>query len=181
MIAETTLPIGFLPLVSPAMGADNQVDDWLRGFVANDYGKVVAAVAMATGGADSAEDAVQEALLKVLRDGHRPDRLAAWVTVVAANEVRRRQRRKRTEQRAITKMTPPAPESEDRIAEATDVRAAVAALPERQREVVLLHYYLDTSVVDVASAMGISEGTVKTQLHRARATLATALSLEEAT
>jgi RNA polymerase sigma-70 factor (ECF subfamily) len=52
-------------------------------------------------------------------------------------------------------------------------------LPERQREIVLLHYYLDASVADTAAAMGISEGTVKTQLHRARAKLADALGLAE--
>ena len=180
MIAETALSLRFFQVGSIPIVTGNQPAELIRSFVADEYGKVVAAVAAATGDSDGADDAVQDALLKVLCDGHRPDRLAAWVTVVATNEVRMHHRRRRTEQRVIQKMPQPRHASMDRVAESTDVRAAVAALPERQREIVLLFYYLDTPVKEIASAMGISEGTVKTQLHRARATLAIALKLEEA-
>jgi RNA polymerase sigma-70 factor (ECF subfamily) len=65
----------------------------------------------------------------------------------------------------------PASSTADRVS----VLAAVGALPDGQRTAVLLHYYLDSSVADIAAAMGVSEGTVKTHLHRGRASLATAL------
>ncbi len=150
----------------------------IRAFVSRDYGKVVAAVGVATGDTDAAQDGVQSALLKILRDGHRPDRLAAWVTVVAINEVRQAHRRRRTEKR-VTDQPVASIVPMDGVAAATDLRAAVAELPDRQRDIVLMFYYLDTSVDDIARAMEISPGTVKTQLHRARGRLATILDIEE--
>jgi RNA polymerase sigma-70 factor (ECF subfamily) len=52
------------------------------------------------------------------------------------------------------------------------VRAAVRRLPVRQRECVTLHYLLGHPVAEVAELLGISDGTVKTCLSRARARLA---------
>ena len=49
------------------------------------------------------------------------------------------------------------------------------ALSDGQRTAVLLHYYLDSPVADIADALGVTEGTVKTQLHRGRQALAAAL------
>jgi RNA polymerase sigma-70 factor (ECF subfamily) len=55
------------------------------------------------------------------------------------------------------------------------VRAALERLPEEQRRVIVLRYFLELSVPDIARAMGLREGTVKSRLHRAlqrlRATL----------
>lgn len=161
------------------MGESPNAPDQIRVFVDRSYGKVVAAVALATGDASAAEDGVQNALLKVLRDGHEPDSLAAWVTVVATNEVRQAQRRRTIETRVTQGSIEPPRDPIEGIAVATDVRSAISQLPERQREIVLLHYYLDASVAATAAAMEISEGTVKTQLHRARAKLAVALGLTE--
>ncbi|MEZ5175141.1 MAG: sigma-70 family RNA polymerase sigma factor [Acidimicrobiia bacterium] len=154
------------------------MEERIRAFVDTEYGKVVSAVRAATGRSDGAEDAVQEALVKVLRDGHHPDNLAAWVTVVATNEVRRVQRRQLTERRVSPRTSQPADGGLEGVAVATDVRKAIADLPDRQREIVMLFCYLDASVADIAASMGISGGTVKTQLHRARATLGEALGLE---
>ena len=50
-----------------------------------------------------------------------------------------------------------------------------AALPRRQREVTVLRYYLDMDVTQIADALDLREGTVKTWLHRARISLARAL------
>lgn len=65
----------------------------LRRFVERDYPAVVAAVTAATRDRDHAEDAVQEALAKVITDGHTPENRAAWVTVVAINHLRSKHRR----------------------------------------------------------------------------------------
>ena len=158
---------------------DTQANANLREFIDRDFGKVVASVALASGDSDAAEDGVQDALVKYLRDGHEPSNLAAWVTVVATNEVRQRMRRAGIERRAIERIPQLESQPVDSIAIAADIRAAVAELPERQCEIVLLHYYLDTSVADIATAMGITQGTVKTQLHRARATLADSPAIRE--
>ena len=51
------------------------------------------------------------------------------------------------------------------------VRELVAGLPERQREVVMLRIFEDLSVRETARAMGVSEGTVKALLHKAKGRL----------
>jgi RNA polymerase sigma-70 factor (ECF subfamily) len=56
----------------------------------------------------------------------------------------------------------------------------LGALPELSRAVVTLYYYEDRSVSDVAAALGIPEGTVKTHLHRSRAAIRERWLLEEA-
>jgi RNA polymerase sigma-70 factor (ECF subfamily) len=55
--------------------------------------------------------------------------------------------------------------------EELDLRDAVRSLPDRQQEAVALHYLLDMSVAETAAAMGVSEGSVKVHLSRARAHL----------
>lgn len=52
------------------------------------------------------------------------------------------------------------------------VEASVARLPRRLREVLLLHYYADMSVIEIATTLGRPSGTVKRNLHEARARLA---------
>jgi RNA polymerase sigma factor (sigma-70 family) len=65
----------------------------------------------------------------------------------------------------------PAP---DRI----DVVAALGRLPRRQREATVLRYYMRMDVAEIALALGVSDGTVKSALYRARATLARELDEE---
>ena len=55
----------------------------------------------------------------------------------------------------------------------------LAALPEKQRQAVTLYYLDERPVDEVAEMMGIPVNTVKTHLHRARASLAAALGTEE--
>jgi RNA polymerase sigma factor (sigma-70 family) len=180
MITLNQRPISSDDTVPPPGAGLPNASDQISDFVSRDYGKVVAAVGVATGDRDAAEDGVQSALLKVVGDGHEPDRLAAWVTVVAINEVRQAHRRRKTEHRVTaSETTATTTQGIEDVAATTDLRAAIRDLPERQREIVLMFYYLDTSVADIAEAMGISHGTVKTQLHRARGRLASTLGLTE--
>ena len=60
-----------------------------------------------------------------------------------------------------------------------DVARALEALPRRQREVAVLRYLLEMSTAEVAAALGITEGTVKSSLSRARAHLVEALAVHD--
>lgn len=64
----------------------------------------------------------------------------------------------------------------ERIAERDVILAALTALPQRQREVVVLRFYADLSVADTAAAIGASEGTVMSYTSRALARLRELLS-----
>jgi len=151
----------------------------LEAFVASEYPRVVAAVRLITGDHDAAPDAVQEALAGIIASPPRKDidNLAAYVTVVASNKVRDVQRRRGAESRAYDKLPMQRDITTDELSALdTDVAAAIRALPERQRDICIHHYLLDHSVETIAEAMSVSTGTVKTQLHRARATLAAVLT-----
>jgi RNA polymerase sigma-70 factor (ECF subfamily) len=60
-------------------------------------------------------------------------------------------------------------------AQDVDVRALIEALPPRLRSAFLLHYYAGLGVREVAAMLGRPEGTVKADLHHARARLRAAL------
>jgi RNA polymerase sigma factor (sigma-70 family) len=62
------------------------------------------------------------------------------------------------------------------LLERSAVAAALRALPERQREAIVLRYYADFSEADIAKAMGISKGAVKSHTARAMTTLKTVLT-----
>lgn len=91
------------------------------------------------------------------------------MTTVALNLARSRLRRLRAERRARDRLAPPPRPVPS--AEILDLRRGLAELPVRQREAVVLHYYLDLSVAEVAAAQRVTDGTVKTSLHRARRSL----------
>jgi RNA polymerase sigma-70 factor, ECF subfamily len=153
----------------------------IREFLHTAYPRLVAAVALACGSRPAAEDAVQEALLRAWErseKGQETDSLEAWVTTVALNLARSGLRRLRSERRAKDRLPAPAasePASSDRI----DVERALLSLPRRQREAVVLRYYLQMDTREVAAALGINEGTVKSTLSRARAALADRLGVQE--
>ncbi|MFI6520615.1 sigma-70 family RNA polymerase sigma factor [Spirillospora sp. NPDC050679] len=130
-------------------------------------------------GADDAEDVVQEAFVRL----HRKRRLLrdqnaalAYLRSSVCNACRSRVRHLRMARRKHAQLAPP-----DEVGSAEqdavlneDVRAlqeAVAKLPARQREVLVLRYWLDLSERDTADVLGIALGTVKAHGARAIATL----------
>jgi len=153
----------------------------LRRFLGEHYPHLVGAVALVTGDLASAEDAVQEAIVRAWERTERGDEIAAldrWVATVALNLSRSRLRRLRVERLARPKLVSP-PQLEGPSGDRIDVVHALAALPRRQREVAVLRYFLDLSTAEIAHEMRTSEGTVKSQLFKARAHLADALALTD--
>lgn len=120
---------------------------------------------------------MQEALARAWERSERGERiesLPAWVTRVAVNLSKSRLRRMRVEAKhreVSDELGGSTSASDARI----DVARALADLPQRQREVTVLRYYLGLNVAEIADTLELHEGTVKTSLFRARAALAAAL------
>jgi RNA polymerase sigma-70 factor (ECF subfamily) len=154
---------------------DSGFDD----FFVFDYPKLVAALTLLTGDGEVARDAVDEAAARAweaVRRGKRIESLPAWVRVVALNVARGRYRRRAAERRAterLRRLTVHTTVADAGVA--IDTHRALLHLPRRQREVVVMHYFLDLPVDDIATQLGITAGTVKTSLHRARQALADVL------
>lgn len=118
---------------------------------------------------DLASEAVDEAMVRAFQKWSKVrgyENPVGWVYRVALNYARNRLRRRWRELpwgsvEPSWEMRTPNPE----------LMAALMALPLRQREVVVLRFLFDWSVRDVAAALGIAEGTVKSRLHRAVAGL----------
>lgn len=149
--------------------------------MATEYPRVVSAVRLITGDYDIAADAVQDAIVGLLANPPRndPRNYAAYITVVASNKARDSLRRRGAERRAYDKLPPAREESADALAGLDlDVAAALRELPDRQREICVMHYLMDQSVEQIAEGLGVATGTVKTQLHRARHALAARLGRE---
>ena len=145
---------------------------------------VARAAYLVLGDAQLAQDAAQEAFLVGWRDLRRlrEARLyRAWVTGIALNLSRRRGVRRRMAERSLEgRPEPVAPSGGAETA--LMVRDAVAALPARMRDAAILRFYGEYSEPEIAAALAIPIGTVKSRLNRARARLAEALEplLEEA-
>ena len=142
-----------------------------------EHPKVLAALTWVAGDPHVAADATDEAFARAYAEWRRVGRMTSpggWVYRVALNVVRRRMRRVTFEQRRIE---PPAV-----VAQVVDreIWTVVQQLPQRQRVAVVLRYLLDLPEKEVATAMGISRGTVASALAAARQRLAAWLTAEEA-
>jgi RNA polymerase sigma factor (sigma-70 family) len=100
------------------------------------------------------------------------------VAVAAINLLRSGFRRLLVERRARQRLreglhqTPARPEAYLATADLrVDLARALAALPRRQREAVVLHYFADLSIQDIALALGTRPDTAKGLLHRGRRSL----------
>ncbi len=167
-----------------ARGNHVELDDRIRAFVGEEYRQVVATVELVCGSLPTAEDSVQEALARAWEREVRGEdirSLGAWVTTVALNLARSQMRRWRSERRARDRLVPlqqSLPDAPAASSEALAVREALRGLSRRQREVTALRYYLGLDVAEIAAQLGISDGTVKSLLFRARQSLAEALTDE---
>ncbi len=153
----------------------------LREFVRSTYPRLVATVALITGSRAAAEDAVQEAMARAWERGERGEHiesLPAWVTTVSVNLARSGLRRLVAERKARTRLSITSA-AYATAEELVDLRRALRALPRRQREAVVLRYYLGLDVAEVAEAMGAPLGTAKSLLSRGRTALAGALHVQD--
>jgi RNA polymerase sigma-70 factor, ECF subfamily len=131
---------------------------------------------------DAAEDVAQEAFVRAfekLATLRKPESFFAWLLGIAYRVMLERAARERTERGALARLA-----AETRRASETDgfcagdaaLEAALAALPDQYREVILLRFYGDCSCAEVAERLGIPLGTVTKRLSRAYDTLRNTLA-----
>ena len=145
----------------------------LVAFCGDVQGRLTGSLTLYLGDRLAAEELAQETLVRVVERWSTVstmDAAEAWTYRVAFNLARSRFRRRAAERRAQARWAErgaaPASELPD-VASALAVRAAVLALPERQRAVLVARFYADLSVAQTAAALGIAPGTVKAHTHRA--------------
>lgn len=130
-----------------------------------------------TGSAADAEDIVQECFLSLLRSGSRFDARRTPLRTYLFGAVRNQaSKRLRSHERATAEVETPSdvrsPEREALRGELeTLVSQAVLALPETQREILILAHYEQMSLAEIAAVVGIEVGAVKSRLQRARGAL----------
>ena len=143
-------------------------------FFATYYDDLARTLTIALADRSAADEATQEAMTRALRRWRHVrglDRPAAWLYVVAMNHVRDGWRRDRREPKWDAEFDSPTPDPSGGVTTALSVREAIATLPARQREAIVLRYLADLPLADVADAMGCAVGTVKATLHQALASL----------
>ena len=126
-----------------------------------------------------AKEITQDAFLALLRAWRRVSRYerpGAWVRRVAIRLAVRTVRRE--ESRARAEVRAPIPQASGSSRD-WDVWRAVRSLPARQRAAVVLFYFEDRSVDEIADLMRCSPPTARVHLHRARQRLAALLSVTE--
>lgn len=130
-----------------------------------------------------AEEMAQEAFLKLFRNLGRWRRDAAfstWMFSVATNHYRttlRRHMPPNVELDEIDAATGTGDLAGEMDAAANDgiVRRAVALLPPKYRDAIVVYYFKEQDVVETAGTLELKPGTVKARLHRARKLLKTKL------
>lgn len=165
-------------VVYPAMHRDLSPD--FERFVLERSTTLLRTAVLLVGDRGLAEDLVQTALLRLARRwrsiGEHPEAYARKVLVNLTRDHWRRKARRGVEEE-FDEATPHAATRDpaETVVDRDALRRALADLPRRQREVMVLRFFADLSIADTAAALGVSEGTVKQQTSRAVTRLRQAL------
>ena len=148
-------------------------------FFRAEYRSLSQALLLLVGDSFEAEEIAQETMTRVLERWDRVGKMdspAGYAYRTALNLQRKRIRRLavRAKRRFVAvRVEDFGPEAGDRH----DVRRALAALPEGQREALILVDWLDMDTEEAAGVLGIKPASVRVRLHRARSSLRDALGV----
>ena len=171
------------------VGAARPADRAVTVLYQSHYAALVREAALLVGDVATAEDVVQDCFIALHRAWWRVrDHSTAlfYLRRSVINKSRSVLRRRVVADRHPPLLAPELPSAEESalaaeqrssvLAALSAVRAALRALPARQREVLVLRYYADLPETQIAAVLGISKGSVKVHAARARDTLRAALA-----
>jgi RNA polymerase sigma-70 factor (sigma-E family) len=165
---------------STAWEASEIVTELYEGY----YNQLVRLALLLVHDLQTAEEVVQdafEAMHKAWRRLRDSEKALSYLKQTVVNRSRSVLRHRKVVDLHPPKPAPDEPSAEHAVLtllERSAVVSALRALPERQREAIVLRYYGDLSEADIARAMGISRGAVKSHTARAMAALKSTLELE---
>ena len=162
------------PSAATPCGMEQAADEAVTVLYQTHHAMLVRTAALLVGDVATAEDVVQDSFIAMhrawwqLRDTSRALPYLRRAVINKSRSVLRH--------RVVADRHPPMPalglpSAEDSalaVVERSAVLAALDALPDRQREVVVLRYYADLSEAQIAAALGISKGAVKSHTSRAK-------------
>ena len=164
-------------MVEPRIELAARAEDALRRVYEVEHTRLVGLARLLVDRREDAEEVVQEAFARTWANlGRvRDDDPLPYVRRAVVNLSRGRLRRLRTARAHRAEPTADAESAEHGAVERDRQRALLAKLdhlPRRQRECVVLRFYDDLTVPEIARSLGVAEGSVKSHLHRALSTLA---------
>jgi RNA polymerase sigma-70 factor (ECF subfamily) len=177
---DVSTPVSALATDSDVIGDDrSSIDLGTRSRVRTDFDQafvdhyerlVRALTVVAAGDREAAADAVQEAFVKAhlrwRRIGHYDDPVG-WIRRVAINRLRDGNRKDNSKRKALARLATRS-EIEHHDPEIDEFDRLLATLPRQQRVAAALFYVDGLPVAEIASALGIAEGSVKSHLYDAR-------------
>jgi RNA polymerase sigma-70 factor (sigma-E family) len=187
-VAETFVVSTLVPTVraeQTAAAADSDADSLVTTLYTEQYRALVRLALLLVHDVQTAEEVVQDAFVAMhtgwrrLRD---TEKALSYLRQAVVNKSRSVLRHRTVVDRNAPKPAPDEPSAEQgaiALLERSAVIAALRELPDRQREAIVLRYYADLSEAQIAEAMGISRGAVKS--HTARGMSSLRASLEQET
>ncbi|MEU0926780.1 RNA polymerase sigma factor [Streptomyces malaysiensis] len=161
--------------------SEGRADEDFDAFYARTYPWLAARAVMLSGNRQNAEDAVQEAYIEAMRRWPEVRTYAspeAWVTTTMRRKLSRDGRRWWFRWKPVEMTVPAAATaSVEETAEALAALRALGTLPPRQRQVVVMHSLEGMSYQAISTELGISVGSVGSNLHKARARLSLLLDV----
>lgn len=164
----------------------DQPDESLWHIIINDYyPKLVNMIYYLTRDWHAAEDIVQEAFAKAISSFHKlkdPNKFKPWLTRIALNTGKSWVMRN-SHISYFAEIEVAASSFDLQLEEVINAETrkvvvdAISCLSPQEQKVVVLRFYLDLLEKDIANILGISEGTVKTVLHRSKKKLYRHLSI----
>jgi RNA polymerase sigma-70 factor (sigma-E family) len=180
--ADAIMPAGFM---TPDAARKGQSANWpVTELYSRHYRALVRTAVLLVRDVPTAEDVVQDSF-PALHDGWQrledPDKALSYLRQAVANRSRSVLRHRTVVDRNLHEPPPDMPSAEYAalvLLERSAVVAALRKLPGRQREAIVLRYYAGLSEAEIAEAMGISRGAVKSHSARGMAALRTELMRE---